>query len=143
VDRFEERWGQKQRNALAQKKQRENEALERALAERADAGFLQAIWQSPADTHRRLVYADWLEEQGQAPQARFVRLESEIEALPPGDAQRSQLERDRDALLSADADRAWLTLWRHVRTTCMRCGEPLPAATEEYCARCGAPFSAP
>jgi uncharacterized protein (TIGR02996 family) len=40
----------------------------------ADA-FLDAIWAVPADDTPRLVYADWLEEHGQAAHAEFIRLQ--------------------------------------------------------------------
>ncbi|CAN5544265.1 hypothetical protein BH11PLA2_BH11PLA2_28310 [soil metagenome] len=39
--------------------------------------FLKAIWDQPHDDLPRLVYADWLEEQGDAARAEFIRLQCE------------------------------------------------------------------
>ena len=48
-----------------------------------DSTFLAAINTAPADNTPRLVYADWLEEQGRP--AEFLRIECEIAELDPGD----------------------------------------------------------
>ncbi len=49
-----------------------------------DASFLKAIRSSPGDDHLRLVYADWLDEHGQADRAEFIRLQFRLEALTGG-----------------------------------------------------------
>ncbi len=46
-----------------------------------DHDFLQAILADPDDGTLRLVYADWLEEQGDA-RAEFLRLQAQAEELP-------------------------------------------------------------
>jgi uncharacterized protein (TIGR02996 family) len=51
--------------------------------EQADA-FLQAICAKPEDDTPRLVYADWLEEQGDTDRAEFIRVQCELEKVPPG-----------------------------------------------------------
>jgi len=44
----------------------------------SDMRFLQAIQDSPTDDFLRLVYADWLEEQGEEARSRYIRLECQI-----------------------------------------------------------------
>lgn len=56
----------------------------------ADA-FLEAIWAAPVDDLPRLVYADWLEEQGQATYAEFIRLDCLLARQEP----QTPLERGR------------------------------------------------
>lgn len=46
-----------------------------------DAGLLRAILEHPEDDVARLVYSDWLEEQGQAERAAFIRLQIRIATL--------------------------------------------------------------
>jgi len=62
--------------------------------------FLHAILDAADDDTPRLVYADWLEEHGQAERAEFIRLQIERNRLPPNDdrhpellAREKQLER--------------------------------------------------
>jgi uncharacterized protein (TIGR02996 family) len=50
-----------------------------------EAGLLQAMRDAPGDSALRLVYADWLEEQGD-PRADFVRLESRLRRSSARDA---------------------------------------------------------
>ncbi len=48
------------------------------------SGLLQAIHDAPDDLHLRLVFADWLEEQGtptDLAQSEFIRLQLEIEPI--------------------------------------------------------------
>src|SRR5262249_13501753 len=47
-----------------------------AMSERDD--FLRAICASPDDDTVRLVYADWLEEHGDAVRAEFIRLQCQL-----------------------------------------------------------------
>jgi uncharacterized protein (TIGR02996 family) len=42
------------------------------------AGFLDAILADPGDDTPRLVYADWLEEYGQAERGEFIRVQCEL-----------------------------------------------------------------
>jgi uncharacterized protein (TIGR02996 family) len=68
--------------------------------------FLQAIADEPDDDAVRLIYADWLDEHGDAPRAEFIRAQCGAETLPPGD-ERDALE-DRAADLLAQHEGAWL-----------------------------------
>jgi uncharacterized protein (TIGR02996 family) len=43
--------------------------------------FLQAILENPDDDVPRLIFADWLEEQGD-PRGEFIRLQCELAGLP-------------------------------------------------------------
>jgi uncharacterized protein (TIGR02996 family) len=45
------------------------------------AGFLQAIIESPDDDPHRLVYADWLDEQGQSARAALIRTQCSLQGL--------------------------------------------------------------
>lgn len=44
--------------------------------------LLQAIFEHPADDAVRLVYADWLEENGECERAEFIRVQVELAGLP-------------------------------------------------------------
>lgn len=44
----------------------------------AEAAFLAAIVDRPDDDHPRLLYADWLEEQGEAERSEFIRVQCEL-----------------------------------------------------------------
>ncbi len=65
--------------------------------------FLQAILQDPDDDAARLIYADWLEERGQAAgraRAEFIRVQVALAGLDECDPRRPPLlERERDLLL--------------------------------------------
>ncbi len=70
--------------------------------------FLQAIFDDPADHTTRLVYADWLEEQGD-PGGELIRLRHVLSSLPARDRRRKQLlRRERELIALADED--WLIL---------------------------------
>ncbi len=47
-----------------------------------ETGFLAAILANPADDVPRLVYADWLDEQGQADRGEFIRLQIKLVGHP-------------------------------------------------------------
>jgi uncharacterized protein (TIGR02996 family) len=47
------------------------------MASNPEEGFLQAIADAPEDNTSRLVYSDWLEEQGNTDRAEYIRLEIE------------------------------------------------------------------
>jgi uncharacterized protein (TIGR02996 family) len=61
--------------------------------------FLRAIAEEPLEDSHRLVFADWLDEHGQAPRAAYIRLQCRAEALPPRDLRRRRLTEQADALL--------------------------------------------
>src|SRR5262245_34100031 len=55
-----------------------------------DAGFLQAVLDSPEDDALRLVYADWLEERGD-PRGEYLRCQCARAGLRPADRKRAAL----------------------------------------------------
>src|SRR4051794_22325861 len=74
--------------------------------------FLQAIRQTPDDDTTRLVYADWLDEQGdEASRARaaFIRVDRELAALPARSIRRAAL-RKRRRQLARGIDPAWMAV---------------------------------
>ncbi len=76
-----------------------------------EAGFLSALEQTPADDTTRLVYADWLDEQGNpahAARAEFIRVELRLltDENPLDDPDRLQQ-------LASGLDTAWLTVVSH------------------------------
>jgi uncharacterized protein (TIGR02996 family) len=58
-----------------------------------------AIIAHPAEDTPRLAYADWLDENGDPTRARFIRLQYEIEKLPPIGAKASKAKKEEEALL--------------------------------------------
>jgi uncharacterized protein (TIGR02996 family) len=66
----------------------------------ADA-FLQAVLDAPDDDAPRLVFADWLDEHGDAARAAFIRLQCELPRLRPDDPRRLLLAARERALLLA------------------------------------------
>ena len=71
-----------------------------------DEAFLQAILEQPDDDTPRLIYADWLEEQGD-PRGEFIRIQCALAGLPPDDARRPELGAREAALLESHRE-AWL-----------------------------------
>ena len=86
-----------------------------------DLAFLEVIRQSPADDGPRLIYADYLEEKGDAAgvaRAEFIRLQCMAAvAARPADADAA---RDREKALLDRHWRAW------ARPVCQALGEPVP-----------------
>src|SRR3954452_707004 len=72
-----------------------------------DNAFLRAILGQPDDDAPRLVYADWLEEHGDADRAEFIRLQCELARLPEGD-RRGPALRKREAALLRKHKKQWL-----------------------------------
>jgi uncharacterized protein (TIGR02996 family) len=83
----------------------------RAWAEKSpvesDAGFLDAIRGEPDEDVHRLVYADWLDDQGDADRAEFIRTQCALANLPEDDPDRPALEECERSLLLAH-ETAWL-----------------------------------
>jgi uncharacterized protein (TIGR02996 family) len=80
--------------------------------------FLDAIRADPEDEAARLIFADWLEEQGNADfavRAELLRLQCELDRWVPDLERRTTLERRRDELLAHGA--AWLEPWASRRLT--------------------------
>jgi uncharacterized protein (TIGR02996 family) len=86
------------------------------------SAFLQAIASEPADDTARLVYADFLEESGEAvhiARAEFIRTQIQASALHPNTLRRAELEHRATELFSAH----WLD-W--LAPLCETVGLPLP-----------------
>jgi uncharacterized protein (TIGR02996 family) len=82
-----------------------------------EEAFLQAILETPDDDAPRLVCADWLEEQGDAARAEFIRVQCALAGMPPADPRWPLLYR-REQQLLADSAEAWaepLAEWTKVR----------------------------
>lgn len=69
--------------------------------------LLAAIVAHPREDTPRLAYADWLDDHGDADRARFIRLQYEIEKLPPIGAKASKAKKEEEALLKKHETR-WL-----------------------------------
>src|SRR3712207_3468959 len=70
--------------------------------------FLQAILENPEDDASRLIYADWLEEQGypaRSARGELIRVHDALRDLPADDPRRLQLEeRQRELLEGHEAE---------------------------------------
>ncbi len=71
-----------------------------------EEAFLRAISAAPDDSAVRLIYADWLEDQGD-PRAEFVRLQVRLREMPVEDPGRPQLQ-SREQQLRASCPAYWL-----------------------------------
>lgn len=71
------------------------------------SGLLRAIRDNPDEDTPRLMYADFLDEEGDAARAEFIRVQIERGTLPETDARRRALE-DREHALLAEHERDWL-----------------------------------
>jgi uncharacterized protein (TIGR02996 family) len=69
--------------------------------------FLADIREHPDDDTTRLVFADWLDENGQADRAEFIRVQCRLETLPPEAPDRRALENRAVDLLSLHEEQ-WL-----------------------------------
>src|SRR6478735_626738 len=64
-----------------------------------EQAFLDDIAAHVEDDAPRLVFADWLEDQGQSHRAEFIRVQCQLDALDDGDPRREALEeRERELL---------------------------------------------
>src|SRR5580765_6413365 len=73
----------------------------------ATAAFLQAIRDEPHDPVHRLVYADWLEEQGDDDRAAFLRVQVERRRRDPDWAVDYALLQARELRLWAANEERW------------------------------------
>jgi uncharacterized protein (TIGR02996 family) len=76
-----------------------------------DEAFLRSIRERPQDDAPRLIYADWLEEQGgveRSARAALIRAQCRLAALPEDDPARESLE-DEEAELLAEYENTWTT----------------------------------
>ncbi|MBA4062829.1 MAG: hypothetical protein C0501_03820 [Isosphaera sp.] len=72
-----------------------------------EAALLRAIRDAPDDDTARLVYADYVEEEGDPARGEFVRVQVALARTPEGDPARAALE-DREHDLLAEHERHWL-----------------------------------
>jgi uncharacterized protein (TIGR02996 family) len=72
-----------------------------------DNAFLETIRANPDDDTPRMVYADWLEEQGETDRAEFVRLECQLARLPEAATEFAPLHQ-RLWVLRRKLDSAWV-----------------------------------
>jgi len=83
-----------------------------------ETAFLRAILAAPGDPLPRLVYADWLEEQGDADSARraeYLRAECRLDGLPADDPARRRLQDRLGELRRLVGDDWWRQLdWAKV-----------------------------
>jgi uncharacterized protein (TIGR02996 family) len=71
------------------------------------ADFVAAICASPEDDALRLVYADWLDENGEEARAEFIRLQLQMEGLHRREPARRALEERANTLLKEHRE-TWL-----------------------------------
>src|SRR5207248_1002882 len=73
-----------------------------------EKALLAAIWAEPHDDTPRLVYADWLDENGQSERAEFIRLQCELARLGEWDESPRKAELEaREKQLRARHAMAW------------------------------------
>lgn len=72
-----------------------------------EAALLRAIREMPDEDTPRLVYADYLDEEGHSARAEFIRVQIERARLPEHDPRRTPLE-DREHELLAEHECGWL-----------------------------------
>jgi uncharacterized protein (TIGR02996 family) len=75
--------------------------------------FLWSIKESPDDDGLRLIFADWLDDNGQPERAELLRLQVGLAQLPIGDLHRVELQKRVNELLAAH-ERQWLGPWAEV-----------------------------
>src|SRR5262245_42010109 len=91
--------------------------------------FVRAILTDPADDALRLVYADWLEEGGEADRSAYLRLLCQLSGSPaPAGDQLPPLLARLDAL-RAGLDQAWVGLMHRGRAVPTL---PPPVPTSSY-----------
>src|SRR5262245_47041785 len=71
-----------------------------------ERAFFDRIRDEPADAGPRLIYADWLEENGQPDRAEFIRLQVALDRLADDDPRRPAL-RERERLLRDANETRW------------------------------------
>ncbi|HEY7314123.1 MAG TPA: TIGR02996 domain-containing protein [Gemmataceae bacterium] len=86
-----------------------------------EQAFLRAIIEYPDDDASRLIYADWLEENGDAGRAEFIRMQVELARLAQDSPRRRALARRARELLEQHQDRwvaplqSFIDDWRFCR----------------------------
>lgn len=72
----------------------------------ANEGLMAAVTANPDDDLPRLVYADWLDENGEPERAEFIRVQCEVEHLHDGDPRKAALT-ERSVELGRAHGRQW------------------------------------
>ncbi len=72
----------------------------------SELAFLTAMRDAILDDTPRLVFADWLEERGEASRAEFIRIQCKLDTVSPIDPERTFLE-DRQHELLRDSEATW------------------------------------
>jgi uncharacterized protein (TIGR02996 family) len=72
-----------------------------------EEAFVPDIRANPDDDGVRLIFADWLEENGQLQRAKFIRVQIELARLADDDPRRQALADRKDELLAAHCDEWW------------------------------------
>jgi uncharacterized protein (TIGR02996 family) len=80
-----------------------------------EGAFLRSVRDDPDDQATRLVFADWLEERGDA-RAEFVRLDTALRKMTGGESEFQKRE-DRWRELRNTLPREWLAAFGHLFTT--------------------------
>lgn len=88
-----------------------------------EEAFIQAIRETPNDDAPRLIYADWLEEHGQADRAEFIRVQCRLAGLTEADPEQSILLARAERLLREHWDEWVGPLRAIVGSWCSRYGE--------------------
>ena len=78
-----------------------------------EKAFLQAIVDEPNDDAPRLIFADWLEEHGDVERAEFIRIQIQLDRLPPKQRGRQALE-ERSAHLLCRYRERWAAALREI-----------------------------
>lgn len=100
-----------------------------------DADFVRAVLVTPQDDAPRTIYADWLEEQGDAARAEFIRLGCELAAWPRGMCKAGCYQRLHSALcpIANVASRCTLLLASNVGVWTKSLPESLTTKKCPYC----------
>jgi len=72
-----------------------------------EKALLAAIWEHPHDDTPRLVYADWLQENGQPERAEFIRVQVELARLDEWDEERRPALKKQEEKLLKRCEKLW------------------------------------
>ncbi len=93
-------------------------APERAKPIDVGEALFQAICAEPLDDAPRLIYADWLEENGDADRADFIRVQCRLAQLPADAAEGAQLRKREKKLWTAHRQKWLAHVPKHLRGGC-------------------------